>query len=122
MEKYFTQDHEWLLVDNNTATIGITHHAQSELGDIVFVELPEVGAELIKGQEVAVIESVKAAGEINAPLDGTVIEINEKLAENPELVNEDAQGDGWFFKLKLAAGIDDSQFMAEQEYIDLVSE
>jgi len=122
MEKYFTQDHEWLLVDNNTATIGITHHAQSELGDIVFVELPEIGAELTKGQEVAVIESVKAAGEINAPLDGTVIEINEKLAENPELVNEDAQGDGWFFKLKLSAAIDDSQFMAEQDYIDLVSE
>ncbi len=97
----FTEDHEWLSLDGDVATVGITAHATEQLGDLVFVELPEVGKELAKGDAAAVVESVKAASDVYAPLDGEVTEVNEAIVETPEKVNEDPQGAGWFFKLKL---------------------
>lgn len=98
----FTKDHEYLRIDGDTATIGITTHAQGQLGDIVFVELPEVGRKVTAGEAVAVVESVKAASDVFAPLAGEVVAINQELVENPALVNEDAEGRAWFIKLKLA--------------------
>lgn len=100
-EKY-TEDHEWIRVDGDTGTIGITDHAQEQLGDIVFVELPEVGKTVSKGDELAVVESVKAASEVYAPAGGEVVAVNDKLADDPTLVNSAPMGDGWFVQLKLA--------------------
>ncbi len=97
----FTEDHEWLSVDGDVATIGITDYAQNALGDIVFVQLPEVGASIGTGDEAAVIESVKAAGELKMPLAGTVLEVNEALTETPSKVNEDPMGEGWFIRVRL---------------------
>ena len=96
----FTDDHEWLQIDGDIATVGITAHATEQLGDIVFVELPEVGAEVKKDEEIVVIESVKAASDILAPLDGEIVEVNEAIVESPESVNADPLGAGWFFKIK----------------------
>ncbi len=101
-EKRYTEDHEWLQVDGDTAVVGISDHAQEQLGDIVFVELPEVGKTLEKGKEAAVVESVKAASEIYAPADGEVLEVNAALSDDPAKVNSDAEGGGWFFKMKLS--------------------
>ena len=98
----YTKDHEWISVADGVGTVGISDYAQSQLGDVVFVELPEVGKVVAKGDEVAVVESVKAASEVYAPVDGTVVEVNQALADNPALVNEAAQGNGWFVKLKLS--------------------
>ncbi|MCB2100601.1 MAG: glycine cleavage system protein GcvH, partial [Rhodobacterales bacterium] len=97
-EKY-TKEHEWIRVEGDTATVGISAYAQEQLGDVVFVEVPEVGKELAKGDEAAVVESVKAASEIYAPATGTVTAVNEDLAEDPSLVNADAMGQGWFFEM-----------------------
>lgn len=112
----FTEDHEWLRVEGDMATVGITAYAAEQLGDVVFVELPEVGASISKGDEVVVIESVKAASGITAPLDGEVTEVNEGLADNPALVNEDAMGAAWFFKVKLADASAADAFMDESAY------
>jgi len=98
----FTKDHEWIRVDGGIGTIGVTHHAQDQLGDVVFVELPEVGRKAAKGEAVAVVESVKAASDVYAPVTGEVTEVNAALAEQPALVNEDAEGKAWFFRLKVA--------------------
>lgn len=100
-EKRYTEDHEWVAVSGDEATVGISNHAQEQLGDIVFVELPEIGKALAKGKEAAVVESVKAASEIYAPLDGEVTAVNEALNDEPGKVNSDPEGDGWFFKMKL---------------------
>jgi len=97
----YTEEHEWLLADGDVVTVGITKHAADALGDLVFVELPEAGSKVAKDDEVVVIESVKAASDILAPLDGEIIEVNETLVENPTLVNEDPLGEAWFFKMKL---------------------
>ena len=97
----FTEDHEWLRVEGDIATVGITDYAQEQLGDLVFVEVPDVGKELGKGDDAAVIESVKAASEIYAPVAGEVTEVNEALADNPSLVNEDPEGKGWFYKMRI---------------------
>lgn len=97
----FTRDHEYVRVDGDIATIGVTSHAQEQLGDIVFVELPDVGRKVVAGEAVAVVESVKAASDVFAPLDGEVVEKNEDLVANPALVNEDAEGRAWFFKMRL---------------------
>jgi glycine cleavage system H protein len=117
----FTEEHEWLRVEGDLVVVGITEHAAEQLGDVVFVELPEVEAQFAKGDEVCVIESVKAASDILAPVEGEIVEVNEALAENPALVNEDAQGDAWFFKMK----IDDlsvlDAFMSEDEYKDFIA-
>lgn len=101
MARYFTRDHEWLDLDGDVATVGITNHAQEQLGDVVFVELPESGREVTQGGEAAVVESVKAASDVYAPVSGTVTESNAEIEANPALVNEDAEGAGWFFKLTL---------------------
>ena len=98
----FTEDHEWIKIDGDVGTVGITNHAQEQLGDIVFVDLPNVGKALAKGAEAAVVESVKAASEIYSPIDGEVLEVNETLGEDPAKVNADAEGEGWFFKIKIA--------------------
>lgn len=102
MTRYFTQDHEWIEVDGDTATVGITDYAQGQLGDIVFVEVPSEGTALAKGGEAAVVESVKAASDVYSPVSGTVIEGNPSLEDDPALVNTAPEGDGWFFKLTIS--------------------
>jgi glycine cleavage system H protein len=98
----YTEEHEWLKLDGDVATVGITQHATELLGDIVFVQLPDIGAKLAKGDGVAVVESVKAASDVFAPLAGVVVELNQAIVEDPAIVNADPQGAGWFFKLRLA--------------------
>ena len=113
----FLDSHEWIKEDENTVIVGISDHAQSELGEVVFVELPAVGDEFVSGDEAAVVESVKAASEVYTPLSGEVIEVNEALEENPELVNTSPYEDGWFFKLKVSdenLGSTDSLMTAEE--------
>jgi glycine cleavage system H protein len=100
--RYFTRDHEWIKVDGSTATVGITDYAQGQLGDVVFVELPDVGRSVAAGKEAAVVESVKAASEVYAPVSGTVTEANGALADTPDLVNTAPEGEGWFFRLTLS--------------------
>lgn len=102
MTRYFTEDHEWIEVDGDSATVGITDYAQSQLGDIVFAEVPATGAILKKGGDAAVVESVKAASDVYAPVSGTVTEGNGALEGDPALVNSDPEGEGWFFKLTLS--------------------
>ena len=102
MPRYFTEEHEWIEVDGDTATIGITDYAQEQLGDIVFVEVPAAGTELARGKEAAVVESVKAASDVFAPVGGTVIEGNSALEDDPALVNTAPETDGWFFKLTMS--------------------
>jgi glycine cleavage system H protein len=97
----FTKDHEWVRLDGTTATIGITQHAQEALGDLVFVELPEVGREVAEAEPIAVVESVKAASDVYAPLAGRITEVNPKLTDDPSLVNRDPAGEGWFFKMEI---------------------
>jgi glycine cleavage system H protein len=114
--KYFTKDHEWLVVDAGVATLGITAYAQEQLGDIVFVELPDPGKALAKGGEAAVVESVKAASEVFSPIDGEVIEANRRLTDDPGLVNLEPETDGWFVKIRPADGTDFSDLMDEEGY------
>jgi glycine cleavage system H protein len=102
MTTLFTPDHEWLRIEGDIATIGVTDYAQSQLGDVVFVELPKVGRSLKKADAAAVVESVKAASDVYAPISGEVVEVNEALAAEPALINSDAAGQAWFFKLKIA--------------------
>ena len=120
MSLYFTKDHEWIRVDGDTATVGISDHAQEALGDIVFAEVPEAGRRLSKGQEAAVVESVKAASDVYAPLSGEVVEGNQALADDPSLINSDPQGEGWFFKLKLDNPGELEGLMDEAAYRDWV--
>ncbi len=115
MTKY-TEDHEWIDVDGDIATVGITDYAQKALGDVVFVELPETGASFSAGDEVSVVESVKAASEVYAPLTGEITEINEALEGDPSLVNTSPTADGWFFKMKLANVGDLDGLMDEEAY------
>tara|TARA_A100001037_G_scaffold222408_1_gene200256 strand:- start:64 stop:459 length:396 start_codon:yes stop_codon:yes gene_type:complete len=113
----FLDSHEWVKVDDNTVIVGISNHAQNELGEVVFVELPAIGDEFVSGDEAAVVESVKAASEVYTPLSGEVIEVNEALEENPELVNTSPYEDGWFFKLRVSdenLGSIDSLMTAEE--------
>ena len=113
----FMDSHEWIKVDDNTVIVGISDHAQNELGEVVFVELPAIGDEFVSGDEAAVVESVKAASEVYTPISGEVIELNDALEENPELVNTSPYEDGWFFKLKVSdenLGSIDSLMTAEE--------
>ena len=112
----FTEDHEWIRLDGDVAVVGITDYAQEQLGDVVFVELPEVGRKLARGAEAAVVESVKAASEVFAPVSGEVIEVNPALADNPGLVNSAPTGEGWFFKLRIADPAELDQLMDEPAY------
>ena len=116
----FTEEHEWMRVEGDLVVVGITAHASEQLGDIVFVELPEAGTTVSKDDEAVVIESVKAASDILSPLDGEIVEINEALEENPGKINEDATGDGWFFKMKIEdmSAMDD--YMSEAEYNEFI--
>lgn len=114
--KRYTEEHEWLELDGDVATIGISSHAQEALGDITFVELPEVGRTVAKGDSFAVVESVKAASDVYAPLDGEVVAVNDALEGNPQLVNEAAEGDGWFAKIRLADPSAAEAFMDKSAY------
>jgi len=116
MSRYFTDEHEWIDVDGDIATVGITDYAQSQLGDIVFVEVPAEGKEFAKGDDAAVVESVKAASDVYAPISGTVIEGNAALEGEPALVNSDPEGDGWFFKLTLSDPSELEDLMDEAAY------
>ncbi len=100
-DKRYTKEHEWVVLDGDIATVGITDHAQEQLGDVVFVELPELGREVTAGEACAVVESVKAASDIYAPLTGKLVETNSEITDNPSLVNSDAEGEGWFFRLEI---------------------
>lgn len=116
----FTDEHEWLTLDGDVATVGITAHATSQLGDLVFVELPKVGAKLAKGQGAAVVESVKAASDVFAPLDGEVVEINDAVAQDPALVNTDPLGKGWLYRMRLAGTADYDALLDEAAYKALI--
>ena len=116
MPRYFTEEHEWIDVDGDTATVGITDYAQEQLGDVVFVEVPQSGTELSKGGDAAVVESVKAASDVYAPIAGTVTEGNEALEADPELVNTAPEGDGWFFKMTIADKSELEGLMNEAAY------
>ncbi|MEZ8007633.1 MAG: glycine cleavage system protein GcvH [Amylibacter sp.] len=116
----FTEEHEWLVIEDDHVIVGITEHAAEALGDLVFVELPEVGISVSKGDEIVVIESVKAASDITAPLDGEIIEINTTLTDKPELVNEDPLGVAWFFKMKLTDPSEMDDLMDEDAYKELI--
>ena len=120
-ETVYTKDHEWLVIVDGVATIGVTEFAQEQLGDVVFVELPDIGALLTEGDEVAVIESVKAAGEINAPINGTVLEVNETLVDEPELLNSSPEEGGWMFKITLDEDSDISGLMNKAEYQNYIA-
>lgn len=117
----YTKDHEWVRVDGDAATVGITDYAQGQLGDVVFVELPDAGRELTQGGEAAVVESVKAASEVYSPVSGTVTEGNAALLDTPALVNESAQNEGWFFKLTLSNAAELDSLMDEAAYQEYVA-
>ena len=120
MSLYFTREHEWILVDGDTATVGISDHAQAALGDIVFAEVPAAGRTVAKGEEAAVVESVKAASDVYAPVSGEVIESNGALADDPAVIHRDPEGEGWFFKLRLADSSELDGLMDEAAYRDWV--
>lgn len=120
MSLYFTRDHEWIRIEGDNATIGISDHAQEALGDIVFAELPEAGRRVSKGQEAAVVESVKAASDVYAPVSGEVIEANPAVADDPAIINRDPEGEGWFFKLKLENSDELDGLMDEGAYREWV--
>lgn len=117
----FTKDHEWIRIENGTGTVGITDYAQGQLGDVVFVELPAIGRTVAKGDEAAVVESVKAASEIYAPMSGEVTAVNAALNDNPGLVNQAAMGEGWFLKLKLGNPGEFGELMDETAYKSYVA-
>jgi glycine cleavage system H protein len=118
MSVYYTKEHEWVRVDGDTATVGITDFAQGQLGDVVFVEVPEAGRHVAQGGEAAVVESVKAASDVYAPVSGDVVEGNQALVDDPALVNSDPEGEGWFFKLRLADTNELNDLMNADQYKD----
>ena len=120
MSLYFTKEHEWIRVEGNAGTVGISDHAQEALGDIVFVEVPEAGRSLRKGEEAAVVESVKAASDVYSPISGAVIEGNQAIADDPALVNRDPEGAGWFFKIELDDPVELDGLMSEADYREWV--
>ena len=120
MSLYFTKENEWIRVEGDTATVGISDHAQEALGDIVFAEVPETGKRLGKGQEAAVVESVKAASDVYAPVSGEVVEGNQAVADDPALINSDPEGAGWFFKIEVTDPSELGGLMDEAAYRDWV--
>jgi glycine cleavage system H protein len=116
----FTKDHEWLKIEGDLATVGITQHAQEQLGDLVFVELPEVGRAFEKGGAAAVVESVKAASDVYAPVSGEITEVNQHIVKEPGLVNSDPMGKGWFFKIKIADSSQIESLLSESSYRQLI--
>ena len=121
MSRYFTQDHEWIEVDGDVGTVGISDYAQGQLGDVVFVDVPEEGKTLAKGDDVAVVESVKAASDVYSPVSGTVLEANGALADDSSLVNSDAEGEGWFFRITLSDAGELEELMDEDAYAAFVA-
>ena len=117
----YTEEHEWITVDGDVGTVGISDYAQEQLGDIVYVELPEAGRTLAQGDEAAVIESVKAASELYAPVDGEVVEVNARLAEEPGLINSDATGEGWFLKMRITDPSQLDGLMDDAAYQEFIS-
>ena len=115
-EKKYSKDHEWLEFEGDVATIGITNHAQESLGDIVFIDLPEIGKKILSGDEVSVIESVKAASDIYSPLDGEIIEVNEMLTQDATLINKNAEDEGWIFRLKISDQSQIKKLMSFSDY------
>lgn len=122
MARYFTDEHEWTDVEGDIATVGITDYAQGQLGDIVFVELPDVGTEVSKGKDAAVVESVKAASDVYAPITGEVVETNDALEDEPALVNTSPEDEGWFFKIEIADKSELEGLMDEAAYKDFCDE
>jgi len=119
----YTSEHEWLRrEDDGSVTIGVTDHAQAALGDLVYVELPEVGQDVQSGGDMAVVESVKAASDVYAPIDGTIVEVNEALADDPEKINAEPYGEGWILRLQPTDGVDESVFMTPDDYQALLDE
>ena len=118
----YTKDHEWLRIEDNVVTIGVTEVAQEQLGDVVFIELPEVGSELSVGDEAAVIESVKAAGEIAVPIDGVVLTVNEALVDQPDLLNSAPETDGWIFQVSPSEALEMSDFMDAEQYQQFIQD
>ena len=118
----YTREHEWIRIEGDTATVGITFYAQEQLGDVVFVELPEANTTADQGTEVAVVESVKAASDIYAPVTGTIIKSNAELSDRPELVNEDPENDGWFFKMNLSDTSELEGLLDEADYQAFIQE
>ena len=118
----YTREHEWIRIEGDTATVGITFYAQEQLGDVVFVELPEADTSANQGAEVAVVESVKAASDIYAPVTGTIVESNSELSDRPELVNEDPENDGWFFKMNLSDMSELEDLLDEADYQTFIQE
>ena len=116
MSLYFTKEHEWVRVEGNSATVGISSHAQEQLGDIVFAEVPQAGRSLRKGEEAAVVESVKAASDVYSPISGSVIEGNQAVADDPALINNDPEGAGWFFKIEVTDPSELEGLMDEAAY------
>jgi glycine cleavage system H protein len=121
MSTRYTKDHEWIRLDGDVATVGITEHAQNALGDIVYVELPEIGRAVTKGGEAAVVESVKAASDVYAPATGEVVAVNESLDGTPATINEDAEGKGWFFRLRLTAPEELNDLMTDVQYKEFLT-
>ena len=121
MTIYFTKDHEWVRVEGDSATVGISNHAQEALGDIVFAEVPEAGKQVAKGGDAAVVESVKAASDVYAPVSGEVTESNAAVADDPAIINRDPEGEGWFFKLTLSDPSELEGLMDEAKYATFVS-
>ena len=122
MTTKYSEDHEWISVDDDIGTVGITNHAQSQLGDIVFVELPEVGSTLEAGDEAGVVESVKAASDLFTPVSGKIVKVNEALDAEPSLANSDPTGNGWFFKIKLSDADELNSLMDEASYNELITD
>ena len=116
----FTEEHEWLRNDDDVVVVGITDHASEQLGDVVFVELPEIGTQVAKGDEIVVIESVKAASDILAPVDGEIVEVNEALVDDPAKVNSDPLGEAWFFKMKISDASQMDAYMDEDAYKEFI--
>lgn len=120
---FYTEDHDWIeIIEDNKVRIGITEYAQDQLGDIVYVELPEVGDDLEAGDELGTVESVKSVSEILSPLTGTITAVNEALEDEPELVNDDATGEGWFVELETAGDVDTTGLLSKEEYDTLIEE
>ncbi len=116
IDKRFTKDHEWVVLDGDIATVGITDHAQEQLGELVFIELPELERDVAAAEACAVVESVKAASDVYAPLAGKIVEVNETIVEDPSIVNNDAEGEGWFFRLELDNTADFEELMDQDAY------
>ena len=121
-DKKYSKDHEWVFIENNIATVGITDHAQESLGDIVFVELPEIGKDVSSGNEVSVIESVKAASDIFTPIDGKIIETNNRLNDDASIINKDPENEGWIFKIEISNSKNLDDLMSLEQYNEFLKQ